>query len=71
MFTNTHNAAVSPETRLLSAFHKDIRDRKVYLAGRGESTHGLKTREAPLRVQPGNAPRMKGFSVLNSILSFN
>ena len=37
MFTNVHFAAVSPETRLLSAFKKDNQTRKVYLAGRGES----------------------------------
>lgn len=39
MFTNAHNAAVSPETRLLSAFAKDTQARKVDLTGRGESSH--------------------------------
>lgn len=39
VFTNTLNAAVSPETRLLSAFARDTQARKVDLAGRGESYH--------------------------------
>ncbi|XP_063345507.1 putative aspartate aminotransferase, cytoplasmic 2 isoform X2 [Pelmatolapia mariae] len=34
VFTNTLNAAVSPETRLLSAFARDTQARKVDLAGR-------------------------------------
>lgn len=41
MSTSAHNAAVGPETRLLSAFRKDTHHRKVCLAGRGESAHLL------------------------------
>uniref|UniRef100_A0A3Q4ICX5 aspartate transaminase n=1 Tax=Neolamprologus brichardi TaxID=32507 RepID=A0A3Q4ICX5_NEOBR len=40
VFTNTLNAPVSPETRLLSAFARDTQARKVDLAGRGEYYHG-------------------------------
>ncbi|XP_038559967.1 putative aspartate aminotransferase, cytoplasmic 2 [Micropterus salmoides] len=34
VFTSTHSATVSPETRLLSAFKRDTQIRRVYLAGR-------------------------------------
>lgn len=42
VFTDTHTSAVSPETKLLSAFKKDTEAKKVYLAGRGESAHFIK-----------------------------
>lgn len=35
--TSAHTAPVSPETGLLSAFKTHSQDRRVYLAGRGES----------------------------------
>ncbi|XP_044052112.1 putative aspartate aminotransferase, cytoplasmic 2 [Siniperca chuatsi] len=48
VFTNTHTAAVSPETRLLSAFKKDTQARKVYLAGREYYSEEGKTFELRL-----------------------
>ena len=57
VFTNSHSAAVSPETRLLSAFEKDTHTRKVYLAGRGESAH---LRSARTTTKPRHKSRGTG-----------
>lgn len=38
LFTNSPTTALSLESRLLSTFKADTHARKVYLAGRGESS---------------------------------
>lgn len=39
VLTDTHGAAETPEASLLSSFKTDTHKSKVYLAGKGESSH--------------------------------
>lgn len=69
MFTDTHTSAVSPETKLLSAFKRDTEAKKVYLAGRGESAHFIKLHQQmreEMHVQPLK-PAVTGLLQCNNV----